>query len=100
MPSYYNDIHEEEQDWAPVVMKKDKASTAVSSETAASCELGFGKHLLGARRRAKMTSSALAQSLGIPLSQLEQYEKGEAIPTRAIITRINRLCNCNLFLYV
>ena len=97
MPSYYNDIHEEEQDWKPVVMKRD-----ISKETEVRVEnkLGFGQHLLSARRRANMTSATLAQSLSIPLVQLEQYESGEVIPTKAIISRINRICNCNLFLYV
>ena len=34
------------------------------------------------------------------LNELEQYENGEAIPIKGLISRINRLCDCNLFLYV
>ena len=97
MPSYYNDLHNEEQDWDPVIIT-GKQNHKNMQETGVGYH--FGNHLQTARKRANLTAQELTQKLGIPLSQLEEYENCERIPTKGLISRINRICNCNLFLYV
>ena len=97
MPSHYNDLHLEDQEWDTVVITKPKTQTKTNVTESTS---SFARHLLSFRRKAGLTQSSLAQSLGITLSQYEEYENGSVVPTKSIISRINRLCSCNLFMHV
>ena len=96
MPSYYNDLVDEEQDWTDVILKRPDEMNKSSEE---SIKLHFGKYIIQERIRNQITQSDLAQKLNIKLSQLEQYESGDIFPPKRIITRINNICNCNLFIY-
>ena len=98
MPSYYNDMYNDEQDWEPVLLKRN---TSIDNSNNIENEMfSFGRQLCYVRSKKKISQASLAQSLGIPLSQVIEYEKGETIPTKNIITRINRICGCNLFMFV
>tara|TARA_B100000524_G_C23357504_1_gene264465 strand:- start:44 stop:307 length:264 start_codon:yes stop_codon:yes gene_type:complete len=80
-----------EQDWEPVVLKKQKVTKPKIEE-----ETPFNRLLINARQSAKMTQHQLAQSLNIKLNDLEMYEQGKVIPEKRIISRMNKILGCRL----
>ena len=94
MPSHYTNIVNEEQDWAPVTLNNSQKEPKIEKTR------NFGQQICFFRSKANITATQLAQSISIPIKQLEKYENNEEIPSKATITKINRMCNCNLFRYM
>ena len=99
MPSYYNDLYNEEQDWSDVILNRPN-KIDIKNNSDESIKLHFGNYILKERIRNQISQTDFAQKLNIKLSILQQYEDGDIVPPKRIITRINNICNCNLFIYV
>lgn len=80
-----------EQDWEPVIMTSKKDSLP-----SIDAKVEFHKLLVAARTRANFTRHKLCQALNIKLSELEIYEDGKEIPSKKIITKMNKVLSCKL----
>jgi DNA-binding transcriptional regulator YiaG len=86
MPKRFVEI---EQDWEPVVLSGNKRAKC-------STETTFGFQLAEARRRCDKTSSLFAQSMGVRILLVDQWENNEVLPTAAQLVRINRILSSKL----
>lgn len=82
---YDEDFH---QDWEPAVLNGGQSSLQTSAKVT------FGSQLIEARRLAQETQLSVAQSIGVPLSTLESWEKNETRPTKSQLVRLNRILRC------
>ena len=89
------------QDWEPVVLKKEKKETPVTTPkvekvTIKEPSLDFQKALQQARMANKMSQKDLALKLGMNLNTMVNYEKGKEVPTNLIISKLEKLLNTKL----
>ena len=97
MPSHYNDFFlDDNQDWEPVVWKKDQNEIKTEKNENIIQGIEFNRLLISARQKAQFTPNRLSQALGIPLKELEKYEDGSKLPEKNILARINKLLSSKL----
>ena len=92
------------QDWEPVVLRKNterktrynapghkKFKKIDSEDVEAPKTLGLsaGRQIQQARAAKKMTQKELAQKINVKAQLITDYETGKAIPSRAILNKIN-----------
>lgn len=80
-----------DQDWEPMVLKGKRADFAPPTKHAPT----FGAQLIEARRLAQETQHSVAQSVGVPLTTLESWEKDVTKPTKSQLVRLNRVLRCD-----
>ena len=104
MPHYNDFFLDDDQEWEPVVWKKEENAETKSQEETKSQretksqeeEIPFYRNLISARQKAQFTPNKLAQALGIRLKELEMYERGEKIPENRILVKINKFLSARL----
>ena len=89
MPSDWDPHYEDEQDWEPVVFKKDNTKSSVNyqKENPIHCKICL------ARSRAGYTAHELAQKLHMKIKDYQRIEAGEQLPTLDLLTKLRKIIN-------
>lgn len=74
-------------------MAKQKQSSPARLPTG---EPGFGRNLRAARKKAELNQEALAKSCGVTKGLISQFEKGDTMPSVAVLMKIGATLKCGV----
>tara|TARA_B100000965_G_scaffold160124_1_gene133489 strand:- start:864 stop:1139 length:276 start_codon:yes stop_codon:yes gene_type:complete len=89
MPKDWDPHYEDEQDWEPVVFKKDNTQSSVDSQK----ESPIHSKICLARSRAGYTAHELAQKLHMRIKDYQRIENGEQLPTIDLLGKLRKIIN-------
>jgi ribosome-binding protein aMBF1 (putative translation factor) len=89
MPKDWDPHYEDEQDWEPVVFKKDNTQSSVNSQQ----ESPIHSKICLARSRAGYTAHELAQKLHMRIKDYQRIENGEQLPTIDLLGKLRKIIN-------
>ena len=90
MPKEWDPHYEDEQDWEPVVFKKDINSQKSKNNT---IEAPFHSKLCVARSKAGYTAHELSQKLHMRIKDYKRIEDGEQLPSFDLLAKLRKIIN-------
>tara|TARA_B100001113_G_C21093558_1_gene615489 strand:+ start:65 stop:343 length:279 start_codon:yes stop_codon:yes gene_type:complete len=91
MPKDWDPHYEDEQDWEPVVFKRNTNTATISSQ-----KTPIHSKICLARSKAGYTSHELAQKLHMKIKEYQKIENGEMSPSTDLLTKLRKIIDLKL----
>lgn len=96
MPKRWCDEEVYEQEWETITIIKNKTDKQNNISLFIPNEISFGSQIACSRSKHHHTQNSFAQSMGVKLIVVQQWESNVLIPNKSQLVKINRILHTNL----